>query len=51
MMQYNRTGVEHRPYVEKHHEVFHERKFTDFLKLIVIVVLFVAVVLYIANMK
>jgi hypothetical protein len=40
----------HAKHVETNYEI-KQRRVTDYLKLLVIVLLFVAVVLYIANMK
>lgn len=52
MMQYNGAGIEHRKPVEhKHMPDVKVIRFRDYIKFLIIVLLFVAIVLYIANMK
>jgi hypothetical protein len=53
MMQYNRTGLDHhkKHVAPKQYNEEGHFKYSDFAKLILIVVLFIVIVLFIANMK
>jgi len=50
MMPYNRIGCENNLYRQKTHEI-KERKYMDYLKLLIIVILFIVIVLYVSHMK